>query len=85
MELTITLPNRYFLNIDPVGMAQKLKLYTALFMFQKGQLSAGAACEFAGVDRYTFLSACKRYSIPVINYAPEELEQELQMLEDRLC
>ena len=80
MNLTVTLPNRYFLNIDPVGMARKLKLYSALFMFQKGQLSAGAACEFAGVDRYTFLAACDRYNIPVINYAPEELEQELKRI-----
>ncbi|MCI5220953.1 MAG: UPF0175 family protein [Candidatus Electrothrix sp. LOE2] len=85
MNLTVSLPNRYFLNIDSAGMAQKLKLYTAMFMFQKGQLSAGAACEFAGVDRYTFLTACDRYNIPVVNYAPEELEQELKMLEDKLC
>jgi hypothetical protein len=31
---------------------QQIKLYLALLMFQSGQLSRCAACEFAGVDIY---------------------------------
>ena len=82
MEITLDVPNRYFLNIDSAEMAQKLKLSTALLMFQTGQLSAGAACEFAGIDRYTFLNACNQYKIPVINYDPDELEEEVKRLEE---
>jgi hypothetical protein len=49
-------------------------------MFQAGQLSAGAACEFAGVDRYTFLEACQHYQIDVVNYDPDELEADFATL-----
>lgn len=82
MEITVDVPSRYFLNFDAVEMAQKLKLYSALFMFQAGHLSAGAACEFAGIDRYAFLNACEQHKIPVINYDPDELEEELKRLEE---
>ncbi len=61
-------------------MEKYLKLYTALLMFQSGQLSAGAACEFAEVDRYTFLAACQRHRINVINYEEDEIEADLGRL-----
>ncbi len=61
-------------------MTRYLKLYTALLMFQSGQFSAGAACEFAEVDRYSFLSACKQHHIAVIDYSKEEIEADLQRL-----
>ncbi len=85
MEITLDFSKRYLLNIDCAEMAQRLKLYTALLMFQTGQLSAGAACEFAGIDRYTFLSACNQHKIPVINYEPDELEEEVRRFEEVLC
>lgn len=81
MEITLDVPNRYLLNIDPAEMSKKLKLYTALLMFQAGQLSAGAACEFAGVDRYTFIDACSYHKISVMNYDPDQLDDELKILE----
>ena len=82
MEITVDVPKRYFLNIDSTEMAKRLKLYTALLMFQTGHLSAGAACEFAGINRYTFLDACDQHKIPVINYDPDELDIELERLEE---
>lgn len=85
MEITLDVPNRYLLNIDPSEMSKKLKLYTALLMFQAGQLSAGAACEFAGVDRYTFIDACSYHKIAVMNYDPDELDDELKRVEGVLC
>ena len=50
---------------------------TELFLYQCGQLSRGAACEFAGIDIYTFMAACKQYKIPMINNSLEELETDL--------
>ncbi|MCP4698917.1 MAG: hypothetical protein GY862_18995 [Gammaproteobacteria bacterium] len=44
---------------DDGSLAQSVKLYSVLLFFQSAQLSRGAACEFAGVDIYTFLAACK--------------------------
>lgn len=80
MQVVVNVPDQYFLDTTVGEFARRLKLYTALFMFQAGQLSAGAACEFADVDRYTFLTACDRHNIAVINDDEEELETEFEQL-----
>ncbi len=80
MQVVINVPDQYFLDI-PVGEIEgRLKISTALLMFQAGQISLGAACEFAGVDRYTFLAACRRYNIAVIDYDENELETDFEQL-----
>ncbi len=83
MQVVINVPDQYFLDTTVGEFARRLTLYTALFMFQAGQLSAGAACEFANVDRYTFLAACDRRNIAVIQYDEEELDTEFDQLKSR--
>ena len=56
---------------------KKLKLYGAILLFQSGQLSRGSACEFSGVDIYTFLAACKKHKIPLSNIEPDDIEADL--------
>ncbi len=80
MQIVLNIPDEYFLNVTISDMAKYLKLYTALLMFQSEQLSAGAACEFAEVDRYTFLAACKQHRINIINYEEDEIEADLERL-----
>ena len=58
-------------------MARKIKLYAAVLMFQSGELSAGAATELAGVDRFTFAAACQKHGIPLVNYPARDLRAEL--------
>lgn len=60
-----------------ITLAQQLKLYTALLLFQSGKLSRGAACEFADVDLYTFLEACKQQRIETLNADMDEIEAEV--------
>lgn len=80
MQVVINVPDQFFLDIPMGEIEGRLKLSTALLMFQTSQMSLGAACEFAGVDRYTFLAACKRHGITVINYEEDELEAEFERL-----
>ena len=80
MQVVVNIPDQYFLDLSVSELANRLKLSTALLMFQAGQLSTGAACEFAGVDRYAFLEACQRYNIDVMKYDPDELEADFAML-----
>lgn len=80
MQVMVNVPDQYFLDLSVNELAGRLKLSTALLMFQTGQLSTGAACEFAGVDRYTFLEACQKYSIDVVNYDPDEVEADFAAL-----
>lgn len=49
-------------------------------MFQSGQISAGAACELAEIDWYTFLAACKRHHIATVDYDEQELDRDLDRL-----
>jgi predicted HTH domain antitoxin len=49
-------------------------------MYQSGELSIGAACELAGVDRYVFLALLEREGIPLKTQTPDELETEFQKL-----
>ena len=84
MKIVLNLPDQHLLNYSAQKMAQYLKLYTALLMFKDGQLSAGAACEFADIDRYAFLSACKQHNIPVIDYEEDEIEADLNRLTEEL-
>jgi predicted HTH domain antitoxin len=59
----------------------------ALKMFELGKLSSGKAAELAGMSRVEFFEMCGLYRVPIINYPPgeiaEELKQDLETLRNR--
>ncbi len=83
MQVTIDIPDGYFVHQDRNIIAQKVKLYTALIMFQSQQLSRGAACEFAGVNIYTFMEACQKHRVSIMNYPTEEIKADLEKINRR--
>jgi predicted HTH domain antitoxin len=46
-------------------------------LFETGKLSLGQAASLAGYSKSTFIELLGKQGIPVIDYPPEELEQEL--------
>lgn len=62
----------------PEEMQAQIRLMAALKMFELGKLSSGKAAELAGLSRAEFLEMCGRYRVPVFNYAPDEIEDELR-------
>jgi predicted HTH domain antitoxin len=52
-------------------------------MFHAGEMSAGAAAEFAEVDRLAFAAECQRHGIPLVDYPAEDLRDELRSLRRR--
>lgn len=78
MEFTISLPKKPFLADSPERVAAKIKLYAALGLYQAGELSIGAACELAELDRYAFLEICQREGINLRTQTPEELESDFK-------
>jgi predicted HTH domain antitoxin len=80
MQVALDVPDRHLIGSTPEEFGRRLKLYAALLLFQSGELSAGGACELAGVDRFTFLAECDRREIAVIDYPPEELRTEVEGL-----
>ncbi|HZF10374.1 MAG TPA: UPF0175 family protein [Thermoanaerobaculia bacterium] len=77
MKIILEVPDQYLIDHDPIELAKRIKLYAALLMFQSNEISAGAAAELAGVDRFTFAAECEKHGIPVVNYPPEDLRAEL--------
>ena len=79
MQVTVNLPERYSSH-DSAQLAQRIRTYAALLMFRSGELSAGAAAEFAGLDRFAFAAECGRHDIPLIDYPAEELLEDVEAL-----
>lgn len=82
MNVTLSLPSQQFMLESPNQVAQKIKLYAAVAMYQTGELSIGGACEVANVNRYQFLEFLKQHNIPLQTQTPDELEAEFQALID---
>jgi predicted HTH domain antitoxin len=80
MNVVVQIPDQYLIDVSVNELARRLKLSAALLMFRAGQFSAGAACEFAGVDRYDFLEACRQHRIDVVEYDPDEIETDFAAL-----
>lgn len=83
MQITLEIPDQYLNQQNQSQVVAQIKLYAALLMFQSGQLSRGAACEFADVDIYQFLQACKQHHISVINATAESIEADMLRFQQR--
>lgn len=80
MEITLEVPDQLLIDHDPAEIARRIKLYAAVLMFQSDELSAGAAADFADVDRYTFAAECQRHGVPLVHYPADDLRSELAAL-----
>ena len=80
MQITISIPDKPFVAEPRESVASKIRLHAAAGLYRAGELSIGAACELAGVDRYAFLDFCKRQGVVLQTQTPTELEAEFHRL-----
>ena len=78
MQISFSLPENIFVAQPRKNVVRKIRMFAALGLYQAGELSIGAACELAGVDRYGFLEFCRREGVPIQTQTPEELEAEFK-------
>ncbi|UCH93355.1 MAG: UPF0175 family protein [Candidatus Aminicenantes bacterium] len=71
----------YALNENITEFALQMRLFTALQLFKKHKLSLGKAAKLAGMDKDQFIVELDRNEIPLIDYDPDELEEELARFE----
>lgn len=69
VELKLDLPSN--LSKDEVQTLLAVKLY------ETERLSLGQAAKLAGYSKRTFIEILGRHKVPVINYSPEDLREEL--------
>jgi len=78
MQVSFSLPESQFIAESPEDITKKIRMYAALGLYQAGELSIGAACELAGVDRYSFLDLCKAEGVTLHTQTPDDLEADLK-------
>ncbi|NOX48806.1 MAG: UPF0175 family protein [Chlorobi bacterium] len=66
------------LNLDREEFSKQSRLFTAIQLFKENKLSSGQAANIAGMDKYTFWMELGKHGIPLINYEPSELLDELK-------
>lgn len=77
--IQIQLPETVFsaLRKAPDEFVQEMRVAAAVKWYELGEVSQGKAAEIAGLSRSAFIDALRRYRVSVLQYAPEELAQEL--------
>jgi predicted HTH domain antitoxin len=83
MLITVKMSDIHFASLSQSELSQQVKLYTALMMYYNGTISAGAACEIADIDRFTFIYECKKNKIPVINYTIDDIQNEITQFQSK--
>ena len=56
---------------------EEARLLLMVKLFEMGKLSVGQAADLAGYSKHTFIELLGKLGVSVIDYPPEELEQEL--------
>lgn len=70
-ELKITLP--FSLSED------EAKLLLAIKLYEVGKVSLGQAAKLAGFSKRAFIDVLGQHRIPIFDYSPEELRQEIDL------
>lgn len=84
MNITIEIPESYKLFFGDADIEHELKKNSALILYKQGRISLSRACELSDMNIYDFSVECKKNNIPVIDYSPEEIEQELEKVRKRI-
>jgi predicted HTH domain antitoxin len=70
-ELRVTLP--FSLSED------EAKLLLAVKLYEVGKVSLGQAAKLAGFSKRAFMEVLGRYHVPLFDYPPGELRQEIEL------
>lgn len=79
-QLVIDYPDTLpaLLNQSRSEFEQDARLQLAIRLFEQGRLSSGHAAQLAGMGRVDFLLNLSMHGVAMIDYAPEELLEELR-------
>jgi predicted HTH domain antitoxin len=64
-------------ELPPNLSEDEAKLLLALKLYEVGKVSLGQAAKLAGFSKRAFIDVLGRHKIPVFNYSPEDLRQEI--------
>lgn len=64
-------------ELPPNLSEDEAKLLLAVKLYEVGKVSLGQAAKLAGFSRRAFIDVLGRYKVPIFDYSPEELRQEI--------
>lgn len=70
--LLLNIPDSLEINAKEAAMLLASKLY------EQGKLSLGQAAEVAGYSKRDFMDLLGKYNVPVFNYDPKELSNDIK-------
>ena len=70
--VVLNIPDNLDLDDREAAMLLATKLY------EQGKLSLGQAAELAGYSKRTFMELLSRYNVPVFDYDPNELIEDIK-------
>jgi predicted HTH domain antitoxin len=77
LEFRVQLPNES-VNDEPEAVIARLRLLWLLDLVRQGRMSSGRAAEIIEVPRAKMFEIMTANGVPVINYGPDELADELE-------
>ena len=69
--------NALEVQLPPDIPIEEARLMLMVKLFEIGKLTLGQAAKLAGYSKPTFIELLSKLGVPVIDYAAEELEQEM--------
>ena len=69
--------NALEVQLPPDISVEEARLLLMVKLFETGKLSLGQAAKMAGYSKPTFIELLGKLRVPVIDYPPFELEQEM--------
>jgi len=71
--------NTVELTLDLPSSLSKVEVQTllAIKLYETERISLGQAARVAGYSKRAFIEVLGKYKVPVINYSPDELREEL--------
>jgi len=65
------------IELPPNLSEDEAKLMLAVKLFEVGKVSLGQAAKIAELSKRAFIEILGRFGVPVFNYSPEELREEV--------
>ena len=62
----------------PMGISEnEAKLFLAIKLYEINKISLGKAAKLAGYSKSAFIEVLGQYKVPIFNYFPQELREEI--------
>jgi predicted HTH domain antitoxin len=65
------------LNLPPNITKDETQTLLAIKLFETDRVSLGQAAKIAGYSKRAFIEILGKHNVPVINYSPDDLREEL--------